>query len=168
MWKYGKEPVEVMPELVKYCDVVMGNIWSAHTMLGTALDEQIHEKKSKQAYLDHAGATSKEIIKMFPQCKVVANTFRFDSPESEILYYTTMYRKDQLFNSPELKTKGVVDRSGSGDCFMAGIIYGLYNHHAPQKMLDYATAAAFGKLQEMGDATGQDRLTVARIREKKK
>ena len=168
LWQYGKQPLEVMPELVKYCDVIMGNIWSANTMLGTYLDEQISEKNNKQAYLEHAEATSKEIIKKFPQCKVVANTFRFDKPESDLLYYTTMYRKDQLFSSPEFKTKGAVDRSGSGDCFMAGLIYGLYNHHAPQKLLDFATAAAFGKLQEMGDATGQDRLKVARIREKKK
>ena len=167
LWKYGKQPVEVMPQLVEYCDVVMGNIWSANTLLGTAVDKNIHDKKSKQAYLDHAEATSQEIIQKFPKCKVVANTFRFDSPEEDILYYTTLYQNGQLWHSPEFTTKGAVDRSGSGDCFMAGLIYGLYNQHEPQKLLDFATAAAFGKLQEMGDSTSQDRLTVARIRERK-
>ncbi|MDB5261286.1 MAG: sugar kinase, partial [Adhaeribacter sp.] len=166
LWKYGKQPVDVMPALVEYCDVVMGNIWSAQTLLGTALDAHIHDHKSKQAYLDHAAATSQEIMQKFPKCKVVANTFRFDSPEADILYYTTLYQNNRQLHSPEFTTKGAVDRSGSGDCFMAGLIYGLYNQHEPQKLLDFATAAAFGKLPEMGDATGQDRLTVARIREK--
>jgi 2-dehydro-3-deoxygluconokinase len=46
---------------------------------------------------------------------------------------------------------------------MAGLIYGLYNQHAPQDIIDYATAAAFGKLQEFGDATGQDELTVSKV-----
>jgi 2-dehydro-3-deoxygluconokinase len=161
LWKYGKEPIEVMPQLAGHCDVVMGNIWSANTLLGTKIDEQVHEKKSKQAYLDHAEATSKEIIDLFPKCKVVANTFRFD--QKELRYYTTMYTNGQQYVSDEFTTDKVVDRSGSGDCFMAGLIYGHYNNHSPEEIVNYAAAAAFGKLQEEGDATGHDILTVARI-----
>jgi 2-dehydro-3-deoxygluconokinase len=161
LWKYGKEPVEIMPRLVAYCDVVMGNIWSANTLLGTAVDEHIHGKKSKQAYLDHAEATSKEIIEKFPKCKVVANTFRFDA--KELLYFTTMYKDGTLYHSKEFTCERVVDRSGSGDCFMAGLVYGLYNNHASEEIVNYAAAAAFGKLQEQGDATGQDVLTVSKI-----
>jgi 2-dehydro-3-deoxygluconokinase len=37
LWQYAK-PFQVMPELVQYCDVIMGNIWAAHQMLDTALD----------------------------------------------------------------------------------------------------------------------------------
>lgn len=162
LWKYGKHPVEVMPELAKYCDMIMGNIWSANSLLGTSLDENIHDKKSKQAYLDHAQATSEEIMKMFPKCKTVANTFRFDSAE-DILYYTTLYRHGKQFISPEFTCHGVIDRSGSGDCFMAGLIYGLYNDHKSEDLLNYATAAAFGKLQEYGDSTEQDVLKVAKV-----
>jgi 2-dehydro-3-deoxygluconokinase len=63
--------------------------------------------------------------------------------------------------SNEFSCAGVVDRSGSGDCFMAGLIFGLLtNPHQPQELLNYATAAAFGKLQEQGDATEQDVLSV--------
>ncbi|MEN9684749.1 MAG: hypothetical protein RLZZ28_535 [Bacteroidota bacterium] len=161
LWKYGKDPVAIMPGLVKYCDVIMGNIWSANTLLGTAIDENIHEKKSKQAYIDHANASAKEIMDLFPACKTVANTFRFDSKGDQILYYTTMMHKGQSYVSNEFTCAGVVDRSGSGDCFMAGLIYGLINNSSnPQELLNYATAAAFGKLQEHGDATDQDVLSV--------
>src|SRR5690606_23939898 len=91
LWKYGKEPIEVMPKLVEYCDVVMGNIWSANSLLGTSIDDNIHEKGTKQAYLDHAKSTSMEIMDLFPKCKAVANTFRFDSNKVDLLYYTSLY-----------------------------------------------------------------------------
>src|SRR5688572_6216195 len=51
LWKYGKQPVDVMPRLVKYCDVVMGNIWSAAELLDVTIDPGIHEKGTKEAYL---------------------------------------------------------------------------------------------------------------------
>ncbi len=163
LWKYGKLPVEVMPALVRHCDVVMGNIWSANEMIGTSIDDHIHDKKSKQAYLDHAEATSKEIVQLFPKCKTVANTFRFDSEKNNLRYFTTLYADGAQYASNELSCAGVVDRSGSGDCFMGGLIYGLYNRHPYQEILNFATAAAFGKLQEQGDATGQDVLTVSKL-----
>ncbi len=162
LWKYGKQPVEIMPQLVQYCDVIMGNIWSANSLLGTAIDEHIHDKKSKEAYLEHAKNTSLEIMQRFPQCTTVANTFRFDSDHNNILYYTTLFTKGVQYHSAEFTCQGVVDRSGSGDCFMAGLIYGLYHNHSPQEIVDYATAAAFGKLQEHGDSTDQDVLTIKR------
>lgn len=168
LWKYGKQPIDVMPEIVQYCDLIMGNIWSANTCLGIPVDEHIHDKKSKQAYLDHAVATSEEIIRRYPKCHSVGNTFRFDgiahnSPE-QILYYTSLYSEGKSYVSPEFTCARVVDRSGSGDCFMAGLVYGFYNHHDPQDIVNYATAAAFGKLQVEGDTTDQDIFKVAKLR----
>ena len=165
LWKYGKNPVDIMPKLAAHCDVLMGNIWSANSLLGTTIDEQIHEKKSKQAYLDHAEATSKELMQMFPKCKVAANTFRFDGDNNYINYYTALFMNGKQYHSPEFSCQGVMDRSGSGDCFMGGLIYGLYHQQEPQEILDYATAAAFGKLQEKGDATGQDIFTVKKLKQ---
>jgi 2-dehydro-3-deoxygluconokinase len=160
LWKYGKQPIEIMPKLIEYCDLVMGNIWSANSLLGTSIDENIHSKGKREAYLDHAERTSKEIIQKFPKVKSVANTFRFDSDANELRYYTSLFTGGKSYHSQEFNCEGVVDRSGSGDCFMAGLIYGFYNQNQPQEIIDYATSAAFGKLQEQGDATGQDVLTV--------
>jgi 2-dehydro-3-deoxygluconokinase len=44
---------------------------------------------------------------------------------------------------------------GTGDCFMAGLIYGICNHHTPEELINFAAAAAVGKLYELGDATDQ-------------
>lgn len=160
LWKFGKEPIEIMPKLIEYCDLVMGNIWSANSLLGIDVDENIHQKGTKNDYLAHAESTSKSIINQFPKVKTVANTFRFDSNDNYLKYFTSLYTNKKSFHSSEFSCAGVVDRSGSGDCFMAGLIYGFYNQNQAQDIIDYATAAAFGKLQEQGDATVQDVLTV--------
>ena len=44
---------------------------------------------------------------------------------------------------------------GTGDCFMAGLIYGIRHQHTPEEIINFAAAAAVGKLYELGDATEQ-------------
>ena len=154
LWQYGVDPKNVMPELVSYCDLVMGNIWSANSLLGITLDAAIHDKKSKSAYLQHATSSSQEIIKAFPKCKTVANTFRFDVADG-IQYYATLYESGKQYVSTEYNISNVVDKVGSGDCFMAGLIYGKYYNKQADEIINYAAAAATGKMLEKGDATNQ-------------
>ena len=151
LWKYGKKPVEVMPDLVKYANLVMGNIWAADDLLGIPVDKDIHDKKSKAAYLEHAKKTSLEIMQQYPNCIYVANTFRFRNDEG-LTYYATLY-KSYLAESKQFETEKVIDQVGSGDCFMAGLIYGIKNDYKPEMIINYAAAAAFGKLFEKGDST---------------
>ena len=99
-------------------------------------------------------------MEQFPKCKAVANTFRFDAT-NDIKYYTTLYTGNQLYNSGEYETGYVIDKVGSGDCFMAGLIYGFYNNNEVHEILEFATAAAFEKLFIKGDATTK---TVADIK----
>jgi 2-dehydro-3-deoxygluconokinase len=150
LWKWGKEPVEVMPELVQYCDVVMGNIWAIEMMLGLPIDSDF--KKEKNICIKQAEKSSVEVMKKFPQCKQVANTFRFDN-ENSLQYYTTLYTKNGLTVSHEYTASNIVDKVGSGDCFMAGLIYGNLNNSTEQETLEFATAAAVDKMFIMGDAT---------------
>lgn len=152
LWQFGKKPEEIMPSLVEYCDLLMGNIWSANDLLGIEIDEDIHEKKSKSTYLGHAKNTTRKILSMFPKCRSVANTFRFDEG-NEIRYYAALDTPKKQFVSPEFLTNKVVDKVGSGDCFMAGLIYGYYNKLPLQDVINFATAAAFNKLFILGDAT---------------
>jgi 2-dehydro-3-deoxygluconokinase len=154
LWKYGKQPIDVMPQLVKYADLVMGNVWAAELMLGIPVVPDIHESGQKSIYLKEALKTSETIMAQYPKCKAVANTFRFDAGEG-INYYTALYTGDKLYNSSQYETDKVVDKVGSGDCFMAGLIYGFYNNLGPQQTLQFATAAAYTKLFIEGDATNK-------------
>ena len=155
LWQYGVSPVEVMPGLVQYCDVVMGNLWAAEKMLGIPVDAEINENSKREDYLRHARAASEKIMKLFPRVKTVAKTFRFDRGVGGIYYYTTLFSGDQLYTSAEHVSDKILDKVGSGDCFMAGLIYGLSRRKPLQETLEFATAAAFQKLFIASDATDQ-------------
>lgn len=152
LWKYGKEPVEILPGLVQYCDVVMGNLWAAEQMLGIPVPEGLAEADQKELYLKQAELSSKALIAKFPACKVVANTFRFDEQEG-VKYYSTLFTADELLVSKQYSAKKILNKVGSGDCYMAGLIYGFYQDHSVTEILEFATAAAFSKLFVEGDAT---------------
>jgi 2-dehydro-3-deoxygluconokinase len=152
LWKYGKEPVEIMPALAQHCNLIMGNIWAANKMLGISLDEELIANLEQEELLKQAINTSQEIRRKFPKCSVVANTFRFDY-EQGIRYFTTLYTDDELLASHEYVAPQILDKVGSGDCFMAGLIYGYYNQLDPSETLEFATAAAFNKLFIPSDAT---------------
>jgi 2-dehydro-3-deoxygluconokinase len=166
LWKYGKSPVEIMPGLVKYCNVVMGNIWSANTLLGIALSDTINEDCTQEDYLKQAKQTAQAIFKQFSGCKYVANTFRFDANGKDVNYYAALNTKNEHYVSPLFKTDTTVDKVGSGDCFMAGLIYGISQEHALSDVISFAAAAAFGKLQEKGDATNNSIENVNAILQK--
>jgi 2-dehydro-3-deoxygluconokinase len=102
--------------------------------------------------LAHALRSSEEIIRQFPKCRVVANTFRFDY-EQGIRYFTTLYTEGELQQSHEYRLEQILDKVGSGDCFMAGLIYGNLQQWDAQQVIEFATAAAFKKLFIKGDAT---------------
>ena len=152
LWQYGKQPEEVMRPLVDYCEVIMGNIWSAGDLLGIRADAGIHEKKSRSAYLAHATKTADAIMHAFPATKSVANTFRFDG-SGTTSYYAALDTNGRQYVSRQFSTGTVVDKVGSGDCFMAALIYGLHNKLPFQDIIEFAAAAAFDKLFIKGDST---------------
>lgn len=152
LWKYGKDPLAIMPELANYCSLIMGNIWAAEKMLGVNFDDRLINDGSSATFSEIAGQSSMDLMNLFPNCKAVANTFRFDEG-LEIRYFTTLYTKGFLNVSKEYVANGIVDKVGSGDCFMAGLIYGFYNGLEPRDTLAFATSAAFTKLFIAGDAT---------------
>ena len=123
LWQYGQPAIEVMPNLAKYCTVIMGNIWSANSLLGIAMEENLLKEKTMSAYCAHATFTARLIFERFPQCKQVANTFRFDGNADDIEYYATLDEQAFQAVSPIFKTDTIVEKVGSGDCFMAGVIY---------------------------------------------
>ncbi|TDQ11613.1 sugar kinase [Pedobacter metabolipauper] len=151
LWDYGVEPIHVMPQLAAQCDVIMGNIWAANKMLGTGVDPSLNRNTSVEAYIEHAAGSANEIFAKFPQCNHVANTFRFMDNPSHNLFYGTYHTRDDHYVSKIYETQEVIDRIGSGDAFMAGLIYGLVQHQSGQEIIDRATGSGYQKLFVKGD-----------------
>lgn len=152
LWNYVDSPHQVMSILLSSCALVMGNVWAANALLGIPLDQQALAKESKAGFQEAALACSLNLMEKFPNCELVANTFRFKT-ESQLQYYSCLYAQGELYTSKEYVAKQVVDMVGSGDCYMAGLLYGTYHSFSFQKTIDFATAAAFSKLFIREDAT---------------
>ncbi|MDM1293940.1 sugar kinase [Sphingobacterium sp. N143] len=151
LWQYGMDPIEVMPELLKYVDVIMGNIWAANKMLGTSIEAHFDDKTTKEEYFAHAQKVSKEIFYNYPQCKHIANTFRFMENVNHNLFYATYHTPLDNFVSTTYETRSLIDRIGSGDAFMAGLIAAIASDLEEQQIIDFATKIGFDKLFVKGD-----------------
>lgn len=148
LWQYGKKPVDIMPGLVKYCHVIMGNVWATEILLGISSPLKNSDGKTKQELIDAAGASMLKLHQNYPDANSFAYTFRFEKN-----YWALLQHGAHMVLSKEFVVNKTVDRVGSGDCFMAGLIYGIHHKLSSQEIIDFATAAAYTKLFIKGDAT---------------
>ena len=150
LWKYGKTPIEVMSQLVKYCTVLMGNLWAVEDMLGISSSIKSSIGSSDEQLALAANSSMLKLKQQFPLLNTVAYTFRLAET-----YFGLMFNKNNFYKSPTYKIIDVKNIVGTGDCFMAGLIYGIRHQHTPEEIINFAAAAAVGKLYELGDATEQ-------------
>lgn len=154
LWKYGQQPETVMRQILPYCDVVMGNIWSAASLLGIPLNDNLIEAGTKEAFVAAAEHSAAQIQMLFPNVQLVANTFRFTNG-SGVNYFASLHEQAGTTVSADYTSASVIDKVGSGDCFMAALIRCKQLDKPASYMINFAAAAAVGKLQESGDHTRQ-------------
>lgn len=157
LWKYGKDPVEIMPKITQHASLIMGNLWAVEGLLGIPSPIASSKGKTKEELLAAAAKNIGDIQKEYKKAEVFAFTFRF--PDA----YFALLHTDTLYVSKHYTLTDVKDQVGSGDCFMGGLIYGFHHKHPHQHIIDFAAAAAIGKLQENDDATSQTISEVEKI-----
>jgi 2-dehydro-3-deoxygluconokinase len=150
LWQYGKKPVDVMPELVKHCNVIMGNLWAVESLLGIGSPIKESAGRSKEELIEATGKSMLQLHKQYQKAETFAYTFRLDKH-----YFAVLQHGPAMAVSKTYEIKNVVDKAGSGDCFMGGLIYGLTNDRSPDETVNFAASAAVGKLGEKGDSSKQ-------------
>jgi len=150
LWKWGKQPREVMPELVETCDVAIGNEEDADKVFGIKAPEtdvtagRVEAKKYR--------SVCEELAKRFPNLRTIAITLRGSISASHNTWSGVLWDKGRFYRGPLFDVTHIVDRVGGGDAFMAGLIYGLRTHaDDPQRALDFAIAASCLKHSIFGD-----------------
>ncbi|MEO9891511.1 sugar kinase [Aurantibacter sp.] len=138
MWKYGKTMQEVMPELVKNCDIVITSSRGIREMFG------IGEKGDKFRQV------AKKLMDEFPKIKKVVGKNRKSISASHQQIQGKMWNGEKYIKTETLNITHVIDRVGTGDAFAAGIIYGLL-HFDDKRALDFASAACTLKHTVPGD-----------------
>ncbi len=146
LWNYGKEPKEVMPEMLKYSNVILGDIDTAYYMLGLdKVDPDYTKGKILPALYD-------KIFELCPEMNYVATTLRYSVSASHQRIGGVMYDGEKIYNAAVQEVTPVVDRVGSGDAFMGGLIYGLNEEPLDkQRALNFAVAACCLKHTISGD-----------------
>jgi len=150
LWKWGKTASEVMPDLVKSCDIILGNEEDAEKVFGIKPDEtdissgHIRASKYKSVCL--------KLKKQFPGAKKIIITLRGSINADHNTWSGVLYNGENFLEAPEYQITHIVDRVGGGDSFMAGIIYGILNYPGDdEKTLNFAVAASCLKHTIPGD-----------------
>ena len=150
LWKWGKSAAEVMPELVKYCDIAVGNEEDAEKVFGfRAPESDVLTGKVEAKKYDYV---CQSIAKRFPNLKTIAITLRGSLSASHNTWSGVLWDQGSFYIAPQHDLTHIVDRVGGGDAFVGGLIYGLCTYGEDrQRALDFAVAAACLKHSIFGD-----------------
>jgi 2-dehydro-3-deoxygluconokinase len=146
LWQYGTTPAEVMPQLLQYSNIILGDIDTAYFMLGHAkVNPDYQDEKSLPDLYS-------KLFQLCPNLKTAATTLRYSVSASHQKIGGILVNDNTLYKTEVREVDPVVDRVGSGDAFMGGLIYGLRTYTGnPQKALDFAVAACCLKHSIAGD-----------------
>ena len=160
LWKYGKEPKEVMPALLKYSNIILADVDTAMFMLGKA---KINPDYSKD---DEVKLQFDKIMELLPNVHTIGMTFRNSVNASHQKIGGLLYKNKQLYRAKINEITPVVDRVGTGDAFMGGLLYGLIGYKDNlQKAVSFATAACVIKHTIFGDVNRASKEEVVEFME---
>lgn len=148
LWRYGKQPADVMPELVRCVDVIFANeddCWRC-LAIGLAPDRETGTGQ------DRLRALAQKVFAAFPNLKYQAITLREGHSASHNGWSACLYNGEALLTSRHYEITDIVDRIGGGDALAAGLIYGLMTGMSDEDTLNFAAAASCLKHSIPGDA----------------
>jgi len=148
LWKYGKSAPEVMSELVKYADIVMGNEEDCQKSLGVKVDVDV---ESGRLQTEKYRELTDRVLNLYPNIKKIAITLRESYSANNNGWSAVLNNREEFIISKKYEIHNIVDRVGGGDTFAAGLIYGLNNLNSDKKALEFAVAASCLKHSISGD-----------------
>jgi 2-dehydro-3-deoxygluconokinase len=150
LWKWGTTAKEVMPEMVGYCDVILGNEEDAEKVFDIRPDKaDVSSGKVESGEYESVCLKLKE---KFPAAKKIIITLRGSINADHNTWSGILFNGERFFLAPVYQITHIVDRVGGGDSFMGGLIYGLLSYNNDdQKALNFAVAASCLKHTIHGD-----------------
>lgn len=140
LWKYGKEPKDVMPALLEHSQVAVADLDAVKIYYGIETDPALSlEERFQQTFV---------ALKLhMPQLKTLAMSFR--KPGG--IYCAALAHEDKYYYSEGFSLQTITDQIGTGDAFTAGILFGLMKNYSPQDIINFATACGALKQSIPGD-----------------
>lgn len=140
LWKYGKQPKEVMPALLKHSNIAVADLDAVKIYYGIETDPALSlEERFQQTFI--------ALKPHMPQLKTLAMSFR--KPGG--IYCAAIAHEDKYYYSEGFSLQHITDQIGTGDAFTAGILFGLMNKYPAQQIINFATACGALKQSIPGD-----------------
>ena len=138
LWKWGTDAQEVMPVLMQYTDIVIGNRETMDIVLGVSAKGDFK-------------AVTRKALKTYPSLKTVVLTRRESRSASHNAWSACLDDGKKFVESRHYEITHIVERVGGGDAFDAGLIYGLLKLPTLEEALEFASATAVLKHSIPGD-----------------
>ncbi len=148
LWKYGKEPHEVMATVANFADMVMGNEEDYQKSLDMKSGVDV---ESGSLDTDDYKRLTARVLDRYPNLEAAAVTLRTSHSASHNTWQAVFRTHKQFHVSRSYEIRNIIDRVGSGDAFSAGVIYGFSNGFSDAETLEFATAAGCLKHSMPGD-----------------
>ncbi len=148
LWKWGKKPLEVMPDLVGKCDLVIANEEDCQKCLGIEADVDVTKGSLD---VDVYRVLAKKVLDRFPNLKFLAVSLRESASADVNGWSAVLASRDEFLTSKKYEIRDIVDRIGGGDSFGSGLIWGLNNLDGTQQALEFSVAASALKHTIYGD-----------------
>jgi len=150
LWKWGKQPGEVMEEIVSFTDIAIGNEEDAEKVFGIHPPET--DVTSGKLDAEKYRSVCEGLSARFPNLQSIAITLRGSLSASHNSWSAVLWHQNELYFGPDFEITHIVDRVGGGDSFMAGLIYGLLTYaEDKQAAINFAVAASALKHTIFGD-----------------
>jgi 2-dehydro-3-deoxygluconokinase len=162
LWQYGRPAPDVMREIVKHADLLVGNEEDCQKALGIGAAAVAASGRIDPRIFEDLTA---RVMTEFPNLVRVAVTLRESQSADRNGWSAVLRNRTGFLSGPSFDIRAIVDRIGTGDAFAAGLIHGLTRFETDAEALDFAVAAAALKHSIPGDlnlSTEEDILAVAR------
>ena len=157
LWKYGVPAKDVMTEITKYTDVVIGNEEDCQKSLGIEIDVDVEEGALDTSKYEKL---TSRLLEEYPNVSKVAITLRESHSADHNGWAACINNGSVFYVSRKYEIRDIVDRVGGGDSFAAGLIYGLRTFENDTEALEFAVAASCLKHSIPGDF---NRVTVKEV-----
>lgn len=137
LWQYGKTAREVMPELIAKTQLMVAGETDLENCAGI----------TGKNWEDAASKT----FERFSGLEKIVKTNRESISASHNKISATALSKTGLLHSKSYDVTHIVDRVGTGDAFVAGLLYGDLMRKRESDALEFATAACVWKHSVPGD-----------------
>ncbi|MBD2703958.1 sugar kinase [Spirosoma sp. BT702] len=137
LWQYGRRPQDIMPALTEGCTLVLGSkglFSDLYNVVGSTFQE-----------------AGRAMMKRFPNIRYVTDTKRVSVTASHNQLSAKLFDGHSVYKSRLHDIRPITDRIGTGDAYVAGLIYGLLTFNDLQRAVEFGAAASALKHTIPGD-----------------